>query len=129
MSATAVRLTLPAQPQFVSVARLTLAALAGRLGFDVEAAEDIKLAVAEAMTLLLRHGGEAATIDLEAAWSAAELEIELQAADGPGGAIAADDEEAAIAEMVMAEFMDQAEVEPAAGGGVRVRLRKRRPSA
>ena len=61
--------------------------------------------------------------------SANDLAIELAPADGGNGVIAEDDEEAAIAQMVMAEFMDEAAVETAESGGVRVRLRKHRPQA
>lgn len=49
-------LTVPGKPEYVGVIRLTLAAIAGRMGFDVEKIEDMKVAVAEACTNAIVHG-------------------------------------------------------------------------
>lgn len=49
-------LRVPNRPEFVAVARLTVAAVATRLAFGVDAIEDIKVAVAEACTNALEHG-------------------------------------------------------------------------
>jgi serine/threonine-protein kinase RsbW len=53
-----IMLTLPNTPEYVSVARLTLSGIANRMGFDVEAIEDLKVAIAEACTNALKHGCE-----------------------------------------------------------------------
>jgi serine/threonine-protein kinase RsbW len=42
-----IKMILPAKPEYVSVARLTVSGIASRLGFDFEAIEDIKVSVAE----------------------------------------------------------------------------------
>jgi hypothetical protein len=73
-----VRLTMPATPQLLRVARLTAAGLAGRLGFSVDEIEDVKIAVDElcfalvgskgrpgSLTLTYRLGDHALTIDGE----------------------------------------------------------------
>jgi hypothetical protein len=73
-----VRLTMPATPQLLRVARLTAAGLAGRLGFSVDEIEDVKIAVDElcfalvgskgrpgSLTLTYRLGNHALTIDGE----------------------------------------------------------------
>jgi len=116
------RLSLPARPEFVGVARLTLSGLAARLGFDVDATEDIKLAVAEALNLLLRPTAATTQIDLTATWDETSLEIELGRLDVDLPA----DDDAQIAQMVMAEFMDEAAL---ADQTPQVRLRKRRAGA
>lgn len=51
-----VELRLPNRPEFVAVARLTVAAVACRMGFDVGDIEDIKVAVGEACTNAIEHG-------------------------------------------------------------------------
>jgi serine/threonine-protein kinase RsbW len=51
-----VELRLPNRPEFVAVARLTVAAVACRMGFDVSEIEDIKVAVGEACTNAIEHG-------------------------------------------------------------------------
>ena len=42
-----VRLAVPAQPEFLGLARVTAAGLAGRLGFTFEQVEDLRLAIDE----------------------------------------------------------------------------------
>ncbi len=51
-----VELHLPNRPEFVAVARLTVSAIACRLAFDIDAIEDIKVAVGEACTNAIEHG-------------------------------------------------------------------------
>ncbi len=120
------RLILPARPEFVSVARLALAGLATRLGFDYDEVEDIRIAVAEAMTLLLGDQAGEERIDLRARWSDARLEISVRRG---AGAVAVDRDSAAIATMVMEALMDTAVVEPGGTGQAAVRLTKSRSTA
>lgn len=50
-----VYLRIPALPAYVSVVRLAISAMASRCGFDIEAIEDIKVAIAEAVTNAVVH--------------------------------------------------------------------------
>ena len=50
-----ITLTVPAKPEYVMITRLTSAAFASRLGFDVDQIEDIKMSVAEAIILILNQ--------------------------------------------------------------------------
>lgn len=51
-----VELHLPNRPEFVAVARLMVSAVACRLAYDIDAIEDIKVAVGEACTNAMEHG-------------------------------------------------------------------------
>ena len=51
-----VEVRLPNRPEFVAVARLAVSAVACRLNFDIEAIEDIKVAVGEACNNAIEHG-------------------------------------------------------------------------
>ncbi len=51
-----VEVTIPARPEFVSVARLSAATVAARLGFTYDEIEDVKLAVGEACASLIVSG-------------------------------------------------------------------------
>jgi len=53
-----IELSIPAQSEWVRVARLTVAGVAARQGFSVEAVEDIKVAVSEAINNAIQHGGD-----------------------------------------------------------------------
>jgi serine/threonine-protein kinase RsbW len=52
-----VRLRIPAEPEWVGIARLAAAGIASRLNFSIEDIEDLKLAVAEACTCCIQAGG------------------------------------------------------------------------
>ena len=59
-----VRLTLPARPELLRVARLTAAGLAGRLGFNIDEVEDVKIAVDELCFALVGGQGHAGSLTL-----------------------------------------------------------------
>ena len=59
-----IRLVLPAESRYGRLARITVSNLARRLGFSYRATEDLRLAVDEAIILLLRPEGRAGTITL-----------------------------------------------------------------
>lgn len=48
-------MNMPSKPEYVGVVRLTVSAIANRMGFNIEDIEDIKVAVAEACTNAIRH--------------------------------------------------------------------------
>jgi len=51
-----VELRIPNRPEFVAVARMTVAAVAARMHLTIEDIEDIKVAVGEACTNAIQHG-------------------------------------------------------------------------
>ncbi len=55
-----IELTLPFKAEYVSIARLTASGIANRIGFDIEAIEDIKVAVAEVCNKLVNTGSKLA---------------------------------------------------------------------
>lgn len=50
-----VEMKFPAKPDYVSVARLSIAGIANRIGFTYEDIEDLKVAVSEAITNAVTH--------------------------------------------------------------------------
>ena len=72
-----VELRLPSRPEFVGVARLTVAGVASRMSFDVEAIEDIKVAVSEACTNAIEHGCPSADCSAESIFLCCELEEDV----------------------------------------------------
>ncbi len=136
-----IELKIPAQAQWVRVARLTVAGVASRLHFSIDAIEDIKLAVAEAINNAILHapvgpGGEAmVTISLESdengLWISVADEGRVQ------GGIAApvkpspahDDElpEGGLGLMLIRSLMDEVTHESGAHSNTMVRMFKRLP--
>jgi serine/threonine-protein kinase RsbW len=76
-----VRLTLPARPEFVRLARLVIAGLAGRHGFSYEDVEDLRIAVDELCFLVVGQVGHDGEIALSFTMKDDSLEVE-----GQGGA-------------------------------------------
>lgn len=69
-----VNLQIPAAAQFLRVARLTVASAAGPCGFDVEEIEDLRIAVAEAVSVLIDAGGD--VIDLAVQLRPGEVRVD-----------------------------------------------------
>ncbi len=73
-----VELRIPNRPEWVAVARLTIAAIANRLPFSVEDIEDLKLAIAEACTTVIQSGEGEGTIDIACETEPGELRIHVR---------------------------------------------------
>ncbi len=73
-----VELRIPAQAEWVAVARLAVAAVASRLHFSVDEIEDIKLAVAEACTNCIHHGSPADRIEITSEVLADEVRVSVR---------------------------------------------------
>lgn len=73
-------MTLPAKPQYVGIARLTVSGLANRLGFSYDDIEDIKIAIAEACTNVVNHAYEE-TGNMHLSCNVFEDRVEMVVAD------------------------------------------------
>ncbi len=120
-----VRLTMPATPQLLRVARLTAAGLASRLGFSFDQIEDVKIAVDELCFALVGTKGREGTLTLVYWLRADRLVIE--------GAGEFDDEGARpttseLSGRILSAVVDEHEVHDH-DGKVWFRLTKRRTAA
>ncbi|SMP58291.1 ATP-binding protein [Anoxynatronum buryatiense] len=52
-----IELSIPHRSEYVSMIRLTVTAIASSMGFDIEDIEDIKVALSEACSNAIMHGG------------------------------------------------------------------------
>jgi serine/threonine-protein kinase RsbW len=80
MSETVVRLSFPAKPDYLLLARLALAGLARSLPLGAEELADLKLAVTEACGNAVRHayGGEDGSVGVEFVLGDKSLEVIVQ---------------------------------------------------
>ena len=81
MNTEEVRLSVPALPEYVRLARLTAASLASRLGFSFDDVEDLRIAVDELCYLLVGPEGRPGHITLRYSLDGTGLAISGQ---GPG---------------------------------------------
>jgi serine/threonine-protein kinase RsbW len=73
-----VDLRIPGKPEWVAVARLTIAAIANRLPFTVEEIEDLKLAIAEACTNAIQGGRGSESIDIRCETASDHIRIHVR---------------------------------------------------
>lgn len=132
-----VHLTIPNQPEFVSVARLTVAGVASRMAFGLDAVEDIKIAVGEACTNCIEHASLEergnTEIRIRCLMRPGALVIEVadegQGFDPESVCVSADDLDpfagCGLGLLVIRALMDEVELVSEPGGGTLVRFTKR----
>jgi serine/threonine-protein kinase RsbW len=128
-----VRLTIPAKPEYITLGRLALTAIAGVRPVSDETLHDLKLALTEACTNSVKHAyGEngGGSVDIVYELLADRLAVEVGDAGtgfdpdaGPGGA---DDEleEGGLGIAIIRALTDEVEIGKREGGGSRLRFVK-----
>jgi len=125
-------ITIPAKPEYVSVARLVVAACADLLGFDGDAVEDIKIAVSEACTnAILQLHREArteervVTLSVYATEQSLVIEVVFIARE-PSGIEHAQRQlrERDLGMSILTSIMDKVEISRAREDGVTIKLAK-----
>lgn len=128
----AVRLRIPAKPEYLSLARLALSGLAGLAGIEVGTLADLKLALTEAVTNSIRHGyrGQAGHVEILYELDADSLVLEV-ADDGDGfeaahaTGVGDDLAEGGLGIEIIRSLVDELEIESEPGAqGSRLRLVK-----
>jgi len=117
-----VRLTMPAVPQLLRVARLTAAGLAGRLGFTFDEIEDVKIAVDELCFALVGTKGRDGDLTVTYRLLPDALEIEGR---GAFGGAQPDPAPSELSAQILAAVVDEHELDRD-GDELRFRLRKQR---
>jgi hypothetical protein len=117
-----VKLTMPAVPQLLRVARLTAAGLAGRLGFNFDEIEDVKIAVDELCFALVGTKGHDGDLTVTYRLLPDALEIEGSGVFGEGAAHPVPSE---LSAQILAAVVDEHEL-TSTGNELRFRLRKKK---
>ena len=79
------RLSIPGKPEYVGTVRLAISSLANCAGFDIEAVEDIKVAVSEACTNVVCHSSVSKEDAYEVACEVGDGRITISVVDRAGG--------------------------------------------
>ena len=122
-----VRLTMPASPQLLRVARLTAAGLASRLGFSFDEIEDVKIAVDELCFALV--GGKSRPGKLTIVYRLADDALRIDG-EGDFGGNGADPVPAPsdLSAQILAAVVDEHDISRS-GDRMRFHLVKRRGGA
>ncbi|MDR2771492.1 MAG: ATP-binding protein [Clostridiales Family XIII bacterium] len=123
---------IPGKPEYVRTVRLAISSLAGGAGFDIEAVEDIMMAVSEACSNLVCHGVCTRDASYEVSCEMFGDRIVIRVENSPDGC-----EESARAEQrpvsfheggiglnIIKALMDEVDVLSDAGRGMRIQMIK-----
>lgn len=119
-----ISLTLPSSPEYVLLARLVVGQ-AGRLaGLEPEEVYDLKLAVTEAVTNVIRH---ASVERYEIEYRILPFGVEVSVSDAGGGFSVAEltgepDEHGGFGLAVIRNLVDELVLDSARGGGTRLKM-------
>ncbi|HEX9059287.1 MAG TPA: ATP-binding protein [Clostridia bacterium] len=103
-----IELILPFKAEYVSLARLAVSSVANRMGFDMEAIEDIKVALSEVCNKLVGMGNGEGKYRIRFCISGKKLQIEFYSENQTLGCIFEGDEELGIS--IINALMDEVEL-------------------
>jgi serine/threonine-protein kinase RsbW len=122
-----ISLTLPSSPGYVLLARLVVAQVGRLAGFGPEDVYDLKLAVTEAATNVIRH---AAVESYEIEYRVLPRAVEITVIDTGGGFNVADltrapDGQGGFGLAVIRDLVDELALDSTEGGGTRLKMIRR----
>lgn len=120
-------LRIPSRSEYVLLARLVVAQVGQLADFEPEDIYDLKLAVTEAVTNVIRH---AAVEHFDIEYRVARQAVEITVTDAGGGFDAEDlthapDEQGGFGLAVIKNLVDEIALDTAAGGGTRLKMIRR----
>lgn len=121
------RLTIPSSSEYVLLARLVVSHVGQVAGFGPEEIYDLKLAVTEAATNVIRH---AAVDSFEIQYRALPGEVEITVSDAGGGFEVNDiappvEGQGGFGLSVIRNLVDEMTIDSTAGGGTRLKMVRR----
>jgi serine/threonine-protein kinase RsbW len=131
------KLSVPGKPEYVGTVRLAVSSLANRAGFDIEAIEDIKVAVSEACSNIVCHStlGEDSLYEVICEIGDDRLSI-LVEDDGVGFDVnkipepdLEDLKSGGLGVFIIRALMDEVDVSSEEGTGTRIKMVKYLPEA
>lgn len=126
-----ISLSLPTKSEYVSIARLTASVVANNMGFDIEAIEDIKVAVGEACNNAVLHSDCSDSFDIcfHVDNGAFLIEVkdcgngfELEQYSAPD---LMNPQENGLGIFIMKSLMDDVSVDSSVGTGTTIRMMKK----
>ena len=124
------KLSVPGKPEYVRVARMAAAAFASSLGFDIEAVEDIRLAVGEACNNVVRYNND---IDYEVHLEAEGDALVIVVKDKGKGYdvdgyvepdLSGEGVEGGLGLFIIKEIMDEVDIRSEIGVGTHITMKK-----
>lgn len=129
MTCEIIKMKIPANPDYVSIVRLTTSGIANKVGFAMDDIEDIKVAVSEACTNAVKHS-EDNTVSVKYSLIENGLEIEIKD-NGKGydiNSIGTPDlsnpKESGLGLFIIQALMDEVKIESKGNHGTTIKMTK-----
>jgi serine/threonine-protein kinase RsbW len=127
-----VRLTIPARPEYITLGRLALTAIAGVRPLSDETLHDLKLALTEACTNSVKHAYQDGTGSVDIVYELHGDRLAVEVGDAGAGFEAREDgtdvggdlEEGGLGIAIIRAVTDEVEIGKREGGGSRLRFVK-----
>ena len=126
------KLCVPGKPEYVGTVRMTISHVAAGAGFDIEAIDDIKVAVSEACTNIICHSHDHSDFSYDIIIEREEKGITITVMDQGAGFETADYIEPIPGEtsgsgmgiFIIRALMDEVDVHSEVGVGTNIRMKK-----
>jgi serine/threonine-protein kinase RsbW len=126
------KMSVPGKPEYVGTVRMTAASIASHAGFDIEAIEDIKVAVSEACNNTVVHACKAHVAEFEVEFASSEEALVITVSDAGLGYDTATYEEPVPGELqegglgifIIRALMDEVNITSERGTGTSICMKK-----
>jgi serine/threonine-protein kinase RsbW len=126
------KMIVPGKPEYVGTVRIATAHIASRVGFDIEAIEDIKVAVSEACTNIICHAHEDPNFSYEVSVEPDDAGISILISDKGVGfglneykePVPGETKESGLGIFIIKALMDEVDIHSEIGSGTDIRMTK-----
>jgi len=126
------KMSIPGKPEYVGTIRIAIAHAVSRLGYDIEAIDDIKVAVSEACTNIICHAHEDPNFTYDVELEIEESKITVLISDSGSGfgmddyvePIPGESRGSGLGIFIIRALMDEVEIQSELGAGTDIRMTK-----
>ena len=126
------KMIIPGKPEFVGTVRIAIAHAVSRAGFDIEAIEDIKVAVSEACTNIVCHSHDDPDFTYDVAMELSESKVTIMISDNGVGfglneyiePVPGESQGSGLGIFIIRALMDEVEIQSEPGAGTDIRMTK-----
>ena len=126
------KMYVPGKPEYVGTIRMAIAHIAANIGFDIEAIDDIKIAVSEACTNIIRHSHEHSEYSYDIIVECEEKSLTITVADEGVGfepddyiePIPGETHGSGMGIFIVKALMDEVDIQSEIGIGTNIRMTK-----
>lgn len=131
------KLNVPCKPEYVGTVRIAAAHVASRAGFDIEAIEDIKVAISEACTNIICHSHEGPEVSYDVVLELEETKFSITVKDGGVGfgienyvePVPGEENGGGLGIFIIRALMDEVDISSELGVGTMIYMSKHLQSA